>query len=192
MSLWKGTVLSQVEVDDSLFLIKYDGVDCVYGLQLFTDDRVRDLELQPGQIASFRVSDSRLADRLLGRPVVHLFETDNGSKDEWKGLVLSRAPSMPAWFFITYEKDPMLYMYQLMQDYRDGDLRLLPDSDEAAELREAGEVSETLVGKQVECLNKDGAQKLGTIIQQVQAKPSVYFIKFNDDYHIYVYDMVGS
>lgn len=192
MSLWKGTVLSQVEVDDSLFLIKYDGVDCVYGLQLFTDDRVRDLELQPGQIASFRVSDSRLADRLLGRPVVHLFETDDGSKDEWKGLVLSRAPSMPAWFFITYEKDPMLYMYQLMQDYRDGDLRLLPDSDEAAELREAGEVSETLVGKQVECLNKDGAQKLGTIIQQVQAKPSVYFIKFNDDYHIYVYDMVGS
>ncbi|NP_001017864.1 spindlin b [Danio rerio] len=192
VSLWKGTVLSQVEVDDSLFLIKYDGVDCVYGLQLFTDDRVRDLELQPGQIASFRVSDSRLADRLLGRPVVHLFEMDDGSKDEWKGLVLSRAPSMPAWFFITYEKDPMLYMYQLMQDYRDGDLRLLPDSDEAAELREAGEVSETLVGKQVECLNKDGAQKLGTIIQQVQAKPSVYFIKFNDDYHIYVYDMVGS
>ncbi len=50
-----------------------------------------------------------------------------------------------------------------------------------------GEASETLVGKQVECENKDG-----TIIQQVQAKPSVYFIKFEDDYHIYVYDMVGS
>ncbi len=49
------------------------------------------------------------------------------------------------------------------------------------------EASETLVGKQVECENKDG-----TIIQQVQAKPSVYFIKFEDDYHIYVYDMVGA
>ncbi len=60
-------------------------------------------------------------------------------------------------------------------------------SDDPVEFREPGEASETLVGKQVECEKKDG-----TIIQQVQAKPSVYFIKFKDDYHIYVYDMVGS
>ncbi|ROL53695.1 Spindlin-W [Anabarilius grahami] len=65
-----------------------------------------------------------------------------------------------------------------------------PPSD--PEFREPGEVSDSLVGKQVECLNKEGAQRMGTIIQQVQAKPSVYFIKFDDDYHIYVYDMVGS
>ncbi|KAF4110415.1 spindlin b [Onychostoma macrolepis] len=192
VSLWTGTVLVQVSVNSSLYLIKYDGVDCVYGLEIFKDQRVQNLEVFPGEIASFRVSDTRLADQLLGRPVIHLFETDDGSKDEWRGLVLSRAPSMPAWFFITYEKDPMLYMYQLMQDYKDGDLRILPDSDDPAELGEPGEVSDTLVGKQVECENKDGTQRMGTIIQQVQAKPSVYFIKFEDDYHIYVYDMVGS
>ncbi|XP_067268929.1 spindlin b [Pseudorasbora parva] len=192
VSWWMGTVLVQVPVNSSLYLIKYDGVDCVYGLEIFTDPRVQDLEVLPGPIASFRVSEARLADRLLGRPVVHLFETDGGSKDEWKGLVLSRAPSMPAWFFITYEKDPMLYMYQLMQDYKDGDLRILPDSDDPPELRESGEVSDSLVGKQVECQSQEGTQKMGTIIQQVQAKPSVYFIKFDDDYHIYVYDMVAS
>ncbi|XP_016392058.1 spindlin b isoform X2 [Sinocyclocheilus rhinocerous] len=191
VSRWKGTVLVQVSVNSSLYLIKYDGVDCVYGLEIFKDQRVQNLEVFPGEIASFRVSDTRLADLLLGRPVIHLFETDDGSKDEWRGLVLSRAPSMPAWFFITYEKDPMLYMYQLMQDYKDGDLRILPDSDDPAEVREPGEVCDTLVGKQVEC-EKDGTQRMGTIIQQVQAKPSVYFIKFDDDYHIYVYDMVGS
>ncbi|XP_048066740.1 spindlin b [Megalobrama amblycephala] len=190
VSRWSGTVLVQVPVNPSLYLIKYDGVDCVYGLEIFKDQRVQNLEVLPGEIASFRVSDTRLADRLLGRPVVHMFETDDGSKDDWRGLVLSRAPSMPAWFFITYEKDPMLYMYQLMQDYKDGDLRILPES--GPEFREPGEVSDSLVGKQVECLNKEGAQRMGTIIQQVQAKPSVYFIKFDDDYHIYVYDMVGS
>lgn len=128
VSRWSGTVLVQVPVNPSLYLIKYDSVDCVYGLEIFKDQRVQNLEVLPGEIASFRVSDTRLADRLLGRPVVHLFETDDGSKDEWRGLVLSRAPSMPAWFFITYEKDPMLYMYQLMQDYKDGDLRILPES----------------------------------------------------------------
>uniref|UniRef100_A0A8C1WV69 Uncharacterized protein n=1 Tax=Cyprinus carpio TaxID=7962 RepID=A0A8C1WV69_CYPCA len=65
-------------------------------------------------------------------------------------------------------------------------------SDDPAEASEPREVCDTLVGKQVECENKDGTQRMGTIIQQVQAKPSVYFIKFEDDYHIYVYDMVGS
>ncbi|XP_042586318.1 spindlin-Z-like [Cyprinus carpio] len=130
VSRWTGTVLVQVSVNSSLYLIKYDGVDCVYGLEIFTDQRVQNLEIFPGEIASFRVSDTRLADQLLGRPVVHLFETEDGSKEEWRGLVLSRAPSMPAWFFITYEKDPMLYMYQLTQDYKDGDLRILPDSGE--------------------------------------------------------------
>ncbi|KAL0187446.1 hypothetical protein M9458_019116, partial [Cirrhinus mrigala] len=117
VSWWTGTVLVQVPVNSSLYLIKYDGVDCVYGLEIFKDQRVQNLEISLGEIASFRMSDSRLADQLLGRPVVHLFETDDGSKDD-----------MPAWFFITYEKDPMLYMYQLLQDYKDGDLRILPDS----------------------------------------------------------------
>ncbi|KAA0714493.1 Spindlin-Z [Triplophysa tibetana] len=192
VSLWTGTVLIQVPVNPSLYLIKYEAVDCVYGLEIFKDRRVENLQMLDGQIDSFRAGDSLLADRLLGRAVGHMFEQDDGSKDEWRGLVLSRAPVMPTWFFITYEKDPTLYMYQLMQDYKDGDLRIIPDSGDAAEVREPGEVFDTLVGKQVECMNKDGTEKMGTIIQQVHAKPSVYFIKFDDDYHIYVYDMVGS
>nr|XP_055025172.1 spindlin b [Misgurnus anguillicaudatus] len=192
VSLWTGTVLVQVPVNPHLYLIKYDAVDCVYGIEIFKDTRVKNLEILDSQIASFRVSDGLLADRLLGRAVGHMFEQDDGSKDEWRGLVLSRAPVMPTWFFITYEKDPTLYMYQLLQDYKEGDLRILPDLDDSGDVREPGEVLDTLVGKQVECLNKDGTEKMGTIIQQVQAKPSVYFIKFDDDYHIYVYDMIGS
>jgi hypothetical protein len=37
---------------------------------------------------------------------------------------------MNTWFYITYEKDPVLYMYQLLDDYKEGDLRIMPDSSE--------------------------------------------------------------
>ncbi|KAI4820004.1 hypothetical protein KUCAC02_028000, partial [Chaenocephalus aceratus] len=35
-------------------------------------------------------------------------------------------------------------------------------------------------------------QALGYGHHQVEAKPSVYFIKFDDDFHIYVYDLVKT
>ena len=62
--------------------------------------------------------------------------------------------------------------------------------DDPVKAMEPGEVVESLVGKQVEYVKEDGTQRIGTVIHQVKAKPSVYFIKFEDDYHIYVYDMV--
>lgn len=68
------------------------------------------------------------AEELVGRAVEHLFEKEDGEKNEWRGMVLSRAPVMTHWYYITYEKDPVLYMYQLWDDYKDGDLRVLPES----------------------------------------------------------------
>ncbi|CAB1352131.1 unnamed protein product [Coregonus sp. 'balchen'] len=106
-SLWKGMVLDQVPVNPSLYLIKYDGFD-----------------------SSSRASDVNLADTMIGKAVEHMFETEDGTKDEWRGMVLARAPIMNTWFFITYEKDPVLYMYQLLDDYKEGDLRIMPDSSE--------------------------------------------------------------
>ncbi|GAA6077832.1 chondroitin sulfate N-acetylgalactosaminyltransferase 1, partial [Tachysurus ichikawai] len=185
ISYWTGKVLDQIPANPSLYLIKYDGFDCVYGLEIFTDERVQGLEILPDRIAPYRINDAHLAERMLGRAVEHQFETEDGSKSGWKGLVLARAPIMPTWFFITYEKDPVLYMYQLLEDYKEGDLQILPDTEEPTE---AGE--ESLVGRQVEYENENGTKRTGTIIYQVQAKPSVYFIKFDYDYHIYVYDMV--
>ncbi|NWH36403.1 SPINZ protein, partial [Thryothorus ludovicianus] len=125
---WKGTVLDQVPVNPSLYLIKYDGFDCVYGLELHKDERVSALEVLPDRVASSRISDAHLADTMIGKAVEHMFETEDGSKDEWRGMVLARAPIMNTWFYITYEKDPVLYMYQLLDDYKEGDLRIMPDS----------------------------------------------------------------
>lgn len=66
-----------------------------------------------------------------------------------------------------------------------------PDDSVPAE-REPGEVVDSLVGKQVEYAKEDGGKRTGMVIHQVEAKPSVYFIKFDDDFLIYVYDLVKT
>ncbi|GAA6230504.1 spindlin-1-like isoform X1 [Lates japonicus] len=130
---------------------------------------------------------------MIGKAVEHMFETEDGPKEEWRGMVLARAPIMTSWFYITYEKDPVLYMYQLLDDYKEGDLRIMPDSNDSVTAeREPGEVVDSLVGKQVEYAKEDGGKRSGMVIHQVEAKPSVYFIKFDDDFHIYVYDLVKT
>lgn len=44
-SKWKGTVLDRLSVNPSLFMVKYDGFDCVYGIELFKDERVSSLQV---------------------------------------------------------------------------------------------------------------------------------------------------
>lgn len=53
-SQWKGTVLDQVPVNPSLYLIKYDGFDCIYGLELHSDERVVGLEVLPDRVGEER------------------------------------------------------------------------------------------------------------------------------------------
>ncbi|KAI4809974.1 hypothetical protein KUCAC02_018824 [Chaenocephalus aceratus] len=135
------------------------------------------------------------AEELVGRAVEHLFEKEGGEKNEWRGMVLSRAPVMTHWYYITYEKDPVLYMYQLWDDYKDGDLRVLPESENKHLLpadRKPGEEPESLVGKQVEYVTDNGLKRTGLVIYQVPAKPTVYYIKYDDDVHIHVYDLVKT
>ncbi|KAI3361905.1 hypothetical protein L3Q82_001984 [Scortum barcoo] len=191
LTLFSG--LLQVPVNPSLYLIKYDGFDCVYGLELHKDERVQGLEVLPDRLAKSRLTDVNLADTMIGKAVEHMFETEEGPKEEWRGMVLARAPIMTTWFYITYEKDPVLYMYQLLDDYKEGDLRIMPDSNDSVPAeREPGEVVDSLVGKQVEYAKEDGGKRTGMVIHQVEAKPSVYFIKFDDDFLIYVYDLVKT
>lgn len=42
---WKGTVLERLTVNTSLYMVKYDGFDCVYGIELFKDNRVSNLQV---------------------------------------------------------------------------------------------------------------------------------------------------
>ncbi|XP_040122006.1 spindlin-2 isoform X1 [Oryx dammah] len=188
---WKGTVLDQVPINPSLYLVKYDGIDCVYGLELHRDKRILKLKILPDKVPFSPVRDVHLANTIIGKAVEHMFEGDHGSKDGWRGMVLAQAPIMKAWFYITYEKDPVLYMYQLLDDYKEGDLHIMPESSKSSpKEREPEGVIDGLIGKHVEYTKEDGSKRTGKVIHQVKAKPSVYFIKFDDDFHIYVYDLV--
>lgn len=58
-SKWKGTVLDRVSMNPSLFMVKYDGFDCVYGIELFKDDRVSNLQVlteKVGELVNLCVS----------------------------------------------------------------------------------------------------------------------------------------
>lgn len=192
---WKGTVLERLSVNSSLYMVKYDGFDCVYGIELFKDGRVSNLQALAEKVVNNKIKVPPGAEELVGRAVEHLFEKEDGEKNEWRGMVLSRAPIMTHWYYITYEKDPVLYMYQLWDDYKDGDLRVLPESENKHLLpadRKPGEEPESLVGKQVEYVTDNGLKRTGLVIYQVPAKPTVYYIKYDDDVHIHVYDLVKT
>ncbi|KAL1768451.1 Y-linked testis-specific protein 1 [Sigmodon hispidus] len=187
---WKAIVLDQLPTKPSLYLVKYDGIDCVYGLELHSDKRISKLKILPNKVSFPQARDSHLASAIIGKAVEHNFEGKDGSKDEWRGVVLAQVPFMETWFYITYEEDPVLFMYQLLDDYIDGNLRILPESPPAEVKSEAG--NDILTGKFVQYITSDGTIKTGKVIYQVLVKPSVYFIKFDNDNHIYVYDLVKN
>lgn len=49
-------VFKQVPVNPALYLIKYDGFDCVYGLELHKDERVQGLEVLPDRLGKTELS----------------------------------------------------------------------------------------------------------------------------------------
>ncbi|KAL6031942.1 hypothetical protein STEG23_030488 [Scotinomys teguina] len=187
---WIGTVLYQVPVKPSLYMVKYDGVDCVYALELRKDKRILSLTLLSDTVEQSQACDASLADTIIGKEVDHLFEGKHGSKDKWRGLVLSQVPNLNGWFYISYEKDPILFMYQLLDDYKEGDLQIIPESNKAPPQDVDMELVDGLIGTRVQCTKDDGSKRVGMVIYQVEGRPSLCFIKFENDFYIYVYDLM--
>lgn len=44
-------------MNPALYLIKYDGFDCVYGLELYKDERVQGLEVLPDRLGKNSIID---------------------------------------------------------------------------------------------------------------------------------------
>ena len=80
---------------------------------------------------------------------------------------------------------PILCCYMVSVDHPENK-HLLPAD------RKPGEEPESLVGKQVEYVTDNGLKRTGLVIYQVPAKPTVYYIKYDDDVHIHVYDLVKT
>uniref|UniRef100_A0A8C6HYS7 Y-linked testis-specific protein 1 n=1 Tax=Mus spicilegus TaxID=10103 RepID=A0A8C6HYS7_MUSSI len=185
---WKAIVLGQLPTNPSLYLVKYDGIDSVYGQELHSDERILNLKVLPHKVVFPQVRDAHLTSALVGRAVEHKFEGKHGSKENWTGVVLAQVPIMKDWFYITYKKDPVLYVYHLLHDYKEGNLHIILETP-PAEVR-SDDDSDVLIGKWVHYTRDDGSKKIGKVVYQVLAKPSVYFIKFDGDLHIYVYNLV--
>ncbi|XP_041501493.1 spindlin-2-like, partial [Microtus oregoni] len=183
---WKAIILDQLPTYPSLYLLKYDGIDCVYGLELHSDERILNLKILPNNVPFPQVTDTHLSNTIVGRALKHTFMGTNGSKEDWNGMVLEEVPIMKTWFYITYKKDPVLYIYHLLDDYLEGNVHIMPECPPVEVTLALGR--DSLAGKGVQYNKKDGTQEIGKIICQVPTKPSVYFIKFNNDFHIYVYN----
>ena len=187
---WKTIVLGQLPTNPSLYLVKYDGNDSVYGQELYNDDRILNLKVLPPKVRFPQVRDAHLARALVGRAVQHKFEGKDGSEVNWRGVVLAQVPIMKDLFYITYKKDPALYAYQLLDDYKEGNLHIIPETP-LAEVR-SGDDSDFLIGTWVQYTRDDGSKKFGKVVYKALANPTVYFIKFLGDLHIYVYTLVSN
>ncbi|XP_057615585.1 spindlin-2-like [Chionomys nivalis] len=177
---WRGTVLDQVAINPSVYQVKYNGIDCIYGLELHQDERVLSLKVLSDTVNSFPVPDPNLVDTIIGKVVDHIFENEHGSKDKWRNKVLAQAPILNTFFYITCVNEPILYMYELLDDYKEGDLRILPVYNEIPPLNVDLKFVGGLIGKHVEYTNDDGTKREGKIIEKVEALPSVYLIKFDN------------
>ena len=170
---WNGTVLDQVPVNPSLYLVKYDGIDSVHALELYKDKRVLSLKVLSDKVASSRVTDASLADVIIGKAVNHLFEGEHGSKDEWRGIFLGQVSILDSNFYITYERDPILYTYQLLDDFKEGDLQIMEGISDPPSLDIDLELVDGLIGKHVEYTKDDRSRRVRMVIHQVEAKPTV-------------------
>ncbi|XP_063141229.1 Y-linked testis-specific protein 1-like [Rattus norvegicus] len=168
---WKAVILDQLPTNPSIYLVKYDGIDCVYGLELHSDERILKLKVLTPKVVFPQVKDAHLASAMVGRAVEHKFEGKHGSKDNWRGVVPSQVPIMKDWFYITYKKDTVLYIYQLLDDYAEGNLSIIPENPPAEVKSDVD--SDILTGQCVQFTRSDGSKQIDKVIYQVLAKPSV-------------------
>ncbi|KAH0500546.1 Spindlin-2 [Microtus ochrogaster] len=105
-------------------------------------------------------------------------------------MVLEEVPIMKPWFYITYEKYPVLDIYHLLDDFIEGNLHIMTECPPVEVTSEVDR--DVLTGKCVQYKKSNGTQKSGKIIHQVPTKPPMYFIKLDNDVYIYVYDLVKS
>ncbi|XP_011831252.1 PREDICTED: spindlin-2B-like [Mandrillus leucophaeus] len=107
---------------------------------------------------------------IVGCRISHGWKEGDEPITQWKGTVLD----------------------QLLDDYKAGDFRIMPESRVSHAVKKEPEgFIDSLIDKHVEYTKEDGSKRSGKVIHQVKAKP-MYFIKFDDDFHIYVYDLVKT
>jgi hypothetical protein len=128
---WKAIVLGQLPTNPSLYLVKYDRIDSVYGQELHSNERILNIKVLPHKLVFPQVRDADLIRAQVGRAVQNKFEGKHEYKENWWGVVFDQVPIMKDWFYITYKKVPSRYIYQLLDDYKEGNLHIIPETPPA-------------------------------------------------------------
>jgi hypothetical protein len=95
--------------------------------ELHGDERILNLKVLPHKVVFPQVRDVHLTSTLVGIEVQCKFEGKHGSEENLSGMVLAQVPFLKDWFYISYKKDPVLYVYQ------EGNLHIIPKTPLAEE-----------------------------------------------------------
>jgi hypothetical protein len=111
-------VLEQKHKDKAVFNFSKKGLD--FSLEQLVENLKKLLdEALKGPCNERTRRDTPL---LVGKRISHTFE--DGS---YLGKVISIVPSYLDWYNVVYDNDEAVYTYKLLEDYRKGDLKILPE-----------------------------------------------------------------
>ncbi|XP_060582463.1 uncharacterized protein LOC132738872 [Ruditapes philippinarum] len=66
---------------------------------------------------------------LVGKRIEHQFQDET-----YIGRVISVVPGYPDWYNVVYDNDVAVYTYKLLDDYRNKDLKIIPEADTCQEV----------------------------------------------------------
>lgn len=64
----------------------------------------------------------------ISKRIKHYF-TENDMRTPYFGRVISAVPGYPEWINVIYDDDLAVYVYKLGEEYRNGDLEIVPETE---------------------------------------------------------------
>lgn len=119
---FRKNVLKQKHKDSKIFNLSRKKPDGKYE-KLSVQDLKKNILQLIASAASVHTSEVKYSDvpLLVGKVVEHTF----ADKQTYKGKVLGVVPGFPTWYNIKYENDDAIYAYNLLDDYRKGELKIV-------------------------------------------------------------------
>lgn len=119
---FRKNVLKQKHKDSKIFNLSRKKPDGKYE-KLSVQDLKKNILLFIASAASIHTSEIKYSDAplLVGKLEEHTF----ADKQKYKGKVLGVVPGFPSWYNIKYENDEAIYAYNLLDDNRKGELKIV-------------------------------------------------------------------
>ena len=111
-------ILEQIHSDSKIFQFSERGKD--YSVEVLS----KNLEILIKSALENRNPNTE--DILIGKKIKHYF-MENDDRIPYLGRVISTVPGYPKWMNVTYDNDNAVYVYQLHEEFKNGDLEIVPE-----------------------------------------------------------------